>query len=80
MTSNQPGGLPLEQYIAEAFVKCSNIILGSRIFQTEQQRLAQDRRSGRWVSAASPQTADRLCGDPAILGRVPKAVLGISAI
>lgn len=46
----QAAGLSQEDYIAEAYVKCAHIILGSRIFQPEQSRPPVDRRSGRWVS------------------------------
>jgi len=46
----QAAGLSQEDYIAETYVKCAHIILGSRIFQSEQSRPPIDRRSGRWVS------------------------------
>lgn len=46
----------LEDYIGEAFVKCAHIILGSRIFQLEQDRPPVDRRSGRWVSRPGHHT------------------------
>jgi hypothetical protein len=50
----QQTALTLEDYIGESYVKCANIILGSRIFQSEQQKPPADRRSGRWVGLFPP--------------------------
>ncbi|GIL93089.1 hypothetical protein Vretifemale_20515 [Volvox reticuliferus] len=44
--------LTIEHYIGEAFVKCGQVILGSRILPTgsvqQQPRSARDKRAGRW--------------------------------
>ncbi|KAF6256683.1 autophagy-related protein 13-domain-containing protein [Scenedesmus sp. NREL 46B-D3] len=40
--------LPIEHYIEECFIKCSQVVLGARIFQPDQSRPAPDKRSARW--------------------------------
>ncbi|WIA19787.1 hypothetical protein OEZ85_005698 [Tetradesmus obliquus] len=40
--------LPIEHYIEECFVKCAQVILGARIFQSDQSKPAPDKRSARW--------------------------------
>ncbi|KXZ52518.1 hypothetical protein GPECTOR_9g562 [Gonium pectorale] len=43
--------LTIEHYVGEAFVKCGQVILGSRIMPTgpsQQTRPARDKRAGRW--------------------------------
>jgi hypothetical protein len=41
--------LPIEHYIEECFIKCAQVVLGARIFQSDQAKPAPDKRSARWV-------------------------------
>ncbi|PNH05654.1 hypothetical protein TSOC_008059 [Tetrabaena socialis] len=40
--------LTIEHYVGEAFVKCGQVILGSRIPPAQQARPARDKRASRW--------------------------------
>lgn len=52
--------LTVEHYIGKCFEKCAQIVLGSRVYQVEENKASQDKRSAQWVRFCALDTAERI--------------------